>query len=68
VNTDQIKGAAKMVVGKMQEEAGNLVDNPRLVVMGIAKQVAGRALKGRGDIKAKISSYRRQHPGESLRY
>ncbi|HYK13036.1 MAG TPA: CsbD family protein [Burkholderiales bacterium] len=66
MNTDQIQGAAKMVVGKVQEEAGNLVDNPRLVVMGIAKQVAGRAQKGRGDIKAKISSYRRRHPEQGL--
>ena len=68
MNTDQIKGATKMVIGKVQEQAGNLVDDPKLVVMGIAKQVAGRAQKGRGDIKAKISSYRRQHPGESLRH
>ena len=68
MNTDQIKGAAKIVVGKVQEGAGNLIDDPKMVVMGIAKQVAGRSQKGRGDIKATIASYRRQHPQEGRAY
>ena len=59
MNIDQVKGTTKFVIGKVQEEAGNLIDDPKLVVMGIAKQVAGRAQKGRGDIKARISQYRR---------
>lgn len=64
MNKDQIKGAAKIVVGKVQEEAGNLIGDPKQVVVGIAKQVAGRAQKGRGDIKATIKNYREEHPEE----
>ena len=62
MNKDQIKGAAKIVAGKVQEKAGSLVGSPRQVVVGIAKQVAGRAQKGRGDIKATIKTYRKEHP------
>ena len=64
MNKDQVKGVAKIVVGKVQEEAGNLIGNPKQVVVGIAKQVAGRAQKGRGDIKATIKTYRKEHPEE----
>lgn len=64
MNKDQIKGAAKMVAGKVQEKAGNLVGSPKQVVVGIAKQIAGRAQKGRGDIKATIKTYRKEHPEE----
>ena len=62
MNKDQIKGAARMVPGKVQEKAGSPVGSPKQVVVGIAKQVAGRAQKGRGDIKATIETYRKEHP------
>ena len=66
MNKDQLEGIARMLVGKIQEEVGNLIDSPKQVVVGIAKQVAGRAQKGRGDIKATIKHYRQRHPEEGL--
>ncbi len=62
MNKDQIKGVTKIVVGKVQEQAGNLIGDPKQVVVGVAKQVAGKALKRRGDIKQKISDFRKDHP------
>ena len=62
MNKDQIKGVAKIVVGKVQEETGNLIGDPKQVVVGVAKQVAGKKLKRRGDIKQKIEDFQKEHP------
>ena len=62
MNRDQIKGVAKIVAGKVQEQAGNLLDNPEFVVKGVSRQVAGKYQKGRGDIKKTIKDFRRKHP------
>jgi len=62
MNRDQIKGVAKIVAGKVQEQAGNLLDNPEFVVKGVRKQVAGKFQKGRGDIKKTIKDFRTKYP------
>ena len=62
MNKDQVKGAAKYVAGKIQEEAGNLIGSSKQVVVGLAKQVAGKAQKGRGDIKKTIKDFKRNQP------
>ena len=62
MNRDQIKGVAKIVAGKVQEQAGNLFDNPEFVVKGVRKQVAGKFQKGRGDIKKTIKDFKRRNP------
>ena len=62
MNKDQIKGVTKIVVGKVQEQAGNLIGDPKQIVVGVAKQVAGKALKRRGDIKQKIDDFHKGHP------
>jgi uncharacterized protein YjbJ (UPF0337 family) len=62
MNKDQVKGAAKIVAGKVQEEAGNLIGSPKQVVVGLAKQVAGKAQKGRGDVKETIKDFNKEHP------
>ena len=62
MNKDQIKGVAKMVAGKVQEETGKLIDSPEQIVKGVSKQIAGRFQKGRGDIKKTIKDYKRRHP------
>jgi uncharacterized protein YjbJ (UPF0337 family) len=62
MNKDQIKGAAKIFVGKIQEETGNLIGDPKQIVVGVAKQVAGKAQKRRGDIKQKIDDFHKEHP------
>jgi len=62
MNKDQIKGVAKIVVGKVQEETGNLIGDPKQIVVGVAKQVAGKAQKRRGDIKKIIKDFNEDHP------
>jgi uncharacterized protein YjbJ (UPF0337 family) len=51
MNKDQAKGAAKVVAGKVQQEAGKLVGNERMQAKGLAKQVAGKVQKGVGNVK-----------------
>ena len=62
MNRDQIQGVAKIVAGKVQQEAGELLDNPEFYVRGVRKQVAGRKQKGLGDIKQAIEDARKTHP------
>jgi uncharacterized protein YjbJ (UPF0337 family) len=51
VNKDQVKGAAKQVVGKAQEKTGKLVKNRKQQIKGAAKQAAGKVQKAYGDVK-----------------
>ena len=51
MNTDQIKGAAKEVAGKVQRKAGELVDSPKHQAKGAAKEVAGNVQKSAGNAK-----------------
>jgi len=51
MNKDQVKGVAKDLAGKVQEEAGKLVGNKEQQVKGLGKQIAGTAQKGYGDAK-----------------
>jgi uncharacterized protein YjbJ (UPF0337 family) len=62
MNTDQIKGVAKIVAGKVQEGAGNLIGSPEQIVRGLTKQVAGKAQKGRGDVQEMIEDFKEDHP------
>ncbi len=51
MNKDQIQGTVKDVAGKVQQKAGELVDSPKTVAKGVAKQVEGKGLKAVGDMK-----------------
>jgi uncharacterized protein YjbJ (UPF0337 family) len=51
MNKDQVKGAAKDVVGKIQEEAGKAVGSKEQQIKGLSKQISGKAQKGVGDVK-----------------
>ena len=51
MNKDQVKGAAKDLVGKVQEEAGKLVGSKAQQVKGLNRQIAGTAQKTIGDVK-----------------
>lgn len=51
MNKDQIKGTAKEVAGKIQEEAGKLTGNREQEAKGLGKQVAGKTQKNFGDAK-----------------
>ncbi|MGV8899398.1 MAG: CsbD family protein [Burkholderiaceae bacterium] len=60
MNKNQIKGTAKAVVGKAQEEAGKLVGSDDQQIKGLDKQIAGKIQQSVGDveeiIKAKVRS------------
>jgi len=54
MNKDQVKGAAKDLAGKVQEEAGKLVGSKEQQIKGLSKQIAGKAQKGFGDVKQAV--------------
>jgi uncharacterized protein YjbJ (UPF0337 family) len=51
MNKNQIKGAAKDVAGKVQEEVGKLTGSKAQQVKGLNKQISGKAEKAIGDVK-----------------
>ena len=51
MNKDQVKGATKDAVGKVQEAAGKLVGNKKQQAKGMLKQAEGEAQKAYGDTK-----------------
>jgi uncharacterized protein YjbJ (UPF0337 family) len=51
MNKEQIKGTAKDVAGKVQQEAGKLVGSKSQQAKGLEKQVEGKAEKMVGDVK-----------------
>jgi uncharacterized protein YjbJ (UPF0337 family) len=51
MNKDQVKGAAKEVAGKVQQQAGKLVGSEEQEAKGIGKQVEGNVQKNVGDAK-----------------
>jgi uncharacterized protein YjbJ (UPF0337 family) len=57
-----VKGAAKIIAGKVQEKTGDLIGSPEQVVKGLTRQVAGKAQKGRGDVKETIEDFIKDHP------
>jgi uncharacterized protein YjbJ (UPF0337 family) len=60
MNKNQIKGTAKEIVGKAQEEAGKLVGSDEQQIKGLDKQITGKVQKSVGDvqeiIKGKVDS------------
>ena len=51
MNKDQVKGAVKEAVGKVQGKLGEVVGNPTLQVKGRAKEIAGKTRRTVGDAK-----------------
>jgi uncharacterized protein YjbJ (UPF0337 family) len=51
MNKDQVKGKAKDIGGKIQEEAGKLVGSSEQQAKGLSKQVEGKAQEKAGDVK-----------------
>ena len=56
MNKDQVKGVAKDVAGKVQEQAGKLVGSKEQQIKGISKQISGKAQKGVGDVKQAVKN------------
>lgn len=51
MNTDQVKGEAKDIAGKVQEGVGKAIDSPEQQAKGMDKQVEGKGQKALGDAK-----------------
>jgi uncharacterized protein YjbJ (UPF0337 family) len=54
MNEDQVKGKAKDIAGKVQQEVGELVGSSEQQAKGLAKQSEGKLQKGVGDAKETI--------------
>lgn len=59
MNKDQVKGVAKDVVGKVQEQAGKLVGSKDQQVKGLSKQISGKMQKGVGDVKQAVEEFKK---------
>lgn len=57
MNKDQVKGVAKDVAGKVQEQAGKLLGSKAQQIKGLSKQIAGKAQKGVGDVKQAVEDF-----------
>ena len=57
MNKDQVKGVAKDVAGKVQEQAGKLVGSKEQQVKGLSKQISGKVQKGVGDAKQSVEDF-----------
>lgn len=51
MNKDQIKGKAKDVAGKVQENVGKAVGSSEQQAKGLSKQVEGKVQEKVGDLK-----------------
>ena len=54
MNTDQMKGAIKQGVGKVQEKAGKVTGSTEHRAEGVSKQVEGKVQKNFGDAKENV--------------
>ncbi|MDR3414507.1 MAG: CsbD family protein [Formivibrio sp.] len=54
MNKDQVKGIAKDIAGKVQEETGKLVGSKEQQIKGLDKQISGKAEKNFGNAKEVI--------------
>jgi len=59
MNKDQVKGVAKDIAGKIQEEAGRLVGSKEQQVKGLEKQISGKVQKGVGDVKQSFDDFKK---------
>jgi uncharacterized protein YjbJ (UPF0337 family) len=55
MNKDQIKGKAKDIGGKIQEEAGKAVGSSEQQAKGLGKQVEGKVQEKAGNVKDQIN-------------
>ena len=55
MNSDQIKGKAKDIGGKIQEEAGKAVGSSEQQAKGLANQAEGKVQEKAGDLKDVIN-------------
>ena len=54
MNKDQVEGATKNLVGKVQEQVGKLVGSEEQEGKGISKQISGKVQESVGDVKETV--------------
>jgi uncharacterized protein YjbJ (UPF0337 family) len=64
MNKNQVKGAAKASVGKLQHAAGRLVGSRKQEAKGIAKQLIGKAQQQLGDVQEAIKTQKKRDGSE----
>jgi uncharacterized protein YjbJ (UPF0337 family) len=57
MNKNQVKGVAKDVEGKVQEQAGKLVGSKGQQIKGLSKQISGKMEKGTGDLQQSVEDF-----------
>ncbi len=57
MNKDQVKGVAKDVESKVQEQVGKLVGSKEQQIKGLSKQISGKVQKGVGDVKQAVEDF-----------
>jgi len=57
MNKDQMKGVARDVAGKVQEQAGRLVGSKEQQIKGLSKQISGKVQKSVGDAKQSVEDF-----------
>ena len=73
MNSDQIKGKANQVVGKMKQGVGEVTGSDRLANQGVTEQVKGAAQETWGNVKdaaqevSKTQDAERQHKSAEMR-
>ena len=55
MNSDQIKGKAKDIGGKIQEEAGKVVGSSEQQAKGLSNQAEGKVQEKYGDVKDSLN-------------
>jgi uncharacterized protein YjbJ (UPF0337 family) len=56
MNSDQIKGKAKDIGGKVQEEVGKAVGSSEQQAKGLSNQVEGKVQEKYGDVKDAVNT------------
>jgi uncharacterized protein YjbJ (UPF0337 family) len=59
MNKNQVKGVAKNVAGKVQEQAGKLVGSREQQIKGLSKQISGKTQKAVGDVEQSIEDLKK---------
>ena len=60
MNKDQVKGGAKDIAGKIQEQTGKIVGSKEQQAKGLEKQVEGKVQKGVGDAKEFVKDHNKR--------
>ncbi|MGZ5201720.1 MAG: CsbD family protein [Telluria sp.] len=60
MNDDQIKGKAKDIGGKVQEEVGKAIGSSEQQAKGLSNQVEGKVQEKYGDLKDSLNKGNRQ--------